>query len=74
MYVYPIYCMFRRIIEIFRKDEVSPENLETPPVLSVKEPKCCMKMPTTSDTEVFGKRYRDGYNKLWIENIRNYSP
>lgn len=22
----------------------------------------------------FNKQYRDGYNRLWINNLRNYSP
>ena len=24
--------------------------------------------------EIFNKEYRDGYSKLWINNIRNYHP
>lgn len=26
------------------------------------------------NTNVYGKAYREGYNKLWINNIRDYSP
>ena len=29
---------------------------------------------TNRNTKVFDKRYRDGYNKLWINNIRDYQP
>jgi hypothetical protein len=24
--------------------------------------------------QVFSKDYRDGYNKLWINNLRDYKP
>jgi hypothetical protein len=26
------------------------------------------------NTNVYSKEYREGYNKLWINNIRDYSP
>jgi len=28
----------------------------------------------TNKKQVFGKEYRDGYNKLWINNLRHYQP
>ena len=29
---------------------------------------------TNREPKVFNKSYRDGYNKLWINNIRDYRP
>ena len=29
---------------------------------------------TNREPKVFNKSYRDGYNKLWINNIRDYQP
>ena len=29
---------------------------------------------TNKNTPVFSKEYRDGYNKLWINSIRDYQP
>ena len=26
------------------------------------------------DKTVFNKQYRNGYNKLWINNLRDYNP
>ncbi len=26
------------------------------------------------DKTIFSKQYRSGYNKLWINNLRNYKP
>ena len=26
------------------------------------------------DKKIFSKEYRSGYNKLWIDNLRDYKP
>lgn len=31
-------------------------------------------LQTTRPREFYSKSYKDGYNKLWIQNIRNYRP
>jgi len=31
-------------------------------------------LETNSKTKVFDKKYREGYNKLWINNLKNYCP
>jgi hypothetical protein len=29
---------------------------------------------TKNKVNMFNKKYRNGYNKLWINNIQNYKP
>lgn len=29
---------------------------------------------TKKDKTIFSKQYRSGYNKLWINNLRDYKP
>ncbi len=31
-------------------------------------------LETNKKNKVFNKNYRTGYNKLWIESIRDYHP
>lgn len=36
---------------------------------------CIIKFFTQKqDKTIFGQQYRNGYNKLWINGLRNYHP
>ena len=53
--------MFKYILHFFNKKQEEEEQFKN-------------QAKTQPQDQIFNKQYRNAYNKLWIQNLRNYYP